>query len=221
MDIKNIIDVVFHIGDFLKEYAQTQSIVCYAIAAFIIFFETGFVVIPFLPGDSLIFTAGTLAATGSFNIWLIILILGLAAIVGDTTNYFIGRYLGLKLFTKEKSFFFNKKYLIHTQNFYERHGRKTIIIARFVPIVRSFAPFVAGIGKMKYGRFVTYNIVGGFGWVIVLGLLGFLFGNLPLIRDHFSLVLSLIIIISALPVFVGIARGLINKGKSAQIKMDS
>jgi len=211
----NIFYIVFHIGDFLQEFARTQTVLCYVIMACIIFFETGFVVTPFLPGDSMIFVAGALAAVpGAFKIQLLVLILGLAAICGDTSNYFIGRFLGERLFRNENSKIFKRKYLVRTEEFYKRHGRKTIIIARYVPIVRTFSPFVAGLGKMPYGRFITYSMLGGFAWVFIISMLGYLFGNLPFIKDNLSLVLVLIIVVSVMPAVIAAAKPVLAKRKN-------
>jgi membrane-associated protein len=213
MDGKSIFDIIFNIGVYLETFVRSYGILCYVIICIIIFCETGLVVTPFLPGDSLLFAIGALAARGVMPLELSIIIIGLAAVAGDSANYVIGKYLGKKLFSKEKSFFFNKKHLIKTENFYEKHGRKTIIIARFIPVIRTFAPFVAGIGKMKYNRFFTYNVVGGFGWVLVFCLGGFFFGNIPFIKDHFSLVLAIIIVISVMPAVVAVLKSVFSKKK--------
>jgi membrane-associated protein len=165
----------------------------------IIFLETGLVVTPFLPGDSLLFAAGTFAALGALDMMWLFVILSMAAIAGDTVNYWIGAYVGPKVFHKEKVRFLNREYLDRTHQFYEKYGGKTIIIARFVPIIRTFAPFVAGIGSMTYWRFISYNVIGGVAWIIICTLAGYLFGNLPIVRENFSLVILAIIIISILP----------------------
>jgi membrane-associated protein len=209
----NIFYIIFHIGDFLQEFAKTQTVLCYIIMACIIFFETGFVVTPFLPGDSMLFVAGAIAAKGAFQLELIVLILGLAAITGDTSNYFIGRFLGEKMFKNENSKIFKRKYLVRTEDFYKKHGRKTIILARYVPIVRTFSPFVAGLGKMGYGRFITFSLIGGFAWVFIISMLGYLFGNLPIIRDNLTLVLFLIIVVSVLPAIVAVIKSFFKKKK--------
>jgi membrane-associated protein len=207
----NIFYIIFHIGEFLEEFARTQTVTCYIIMACIIFFETGFVVTPFLPGDSMIFVAGALAAIpGAFKIQLIVLILGLAAICGDTSNYFIGRFIGQRLFKNEKSKIFNRKYLTRTEEFYKKHGIKTIIIARYVPIVRTFSPFVAGMGKMPYGRFISFSMIGGFAWVFIMSMLGYLLGGV-IGEKNFSWVMLVIIIISVSPVIIAALKSLLTK----------
>jgi membrane-associated protein len=197
--ITQLIDFILHIDKHLGEIIQQYRMWSYLILFVIIFAETGFVFTPFLPGDSLIFAAGTFAAIGAFNITILIVVLSVAAIAGDTVNYWIGHYIGPKIFNKEKVLFLKKEHLIKTHNFYERHGGKTIIIARFIPIIRTFAPFVAGIGSMTYFRFIIYNIAGGIGWVLLFVFAGYYFGNLPFVKNNFSLVIFAIIIISVLP----------------------
>jgi membrane-associated protein len=157
------------------------------------------VVTPVLPGDSLLFAVGTFAALGSLDLTTVMLSLSVAAVAGDTVNYWIGNLVGPKVFTQEKSRFFKKEYLERTHQFYEKYGGKTIIIARFVPIIRTFAPFVAGIGSMTYVRFIAYNVVGGVGWIMSLVLAGYFFGNVPIVKSNFSLVILAIIIISVMP----------------------
>jgi membrane-associated protein len=160
------------------------------------------VVFPFLPGDSLLFAGGTFAALGSLDVWWLIIFLSIAAIAGDTVNYWIGHTVGPRVFSQEKSRFFNKKHLYRTHQFYEKYGGKTIIIARFIPIIRTFAPFVAGIGSMTYGRFIIYNISGGISWVLIFVFGGYFFGNIPFIRQHFSLVIVAIVFLSVLPAII-------------------
>ena len=172
----------------------------------IIFCETGVVVLPFLPGDSLLFAIGAFAARGSFDFWTISITLLVAAIIGDSLNYTIGKYVGPKVFHKADSKFFNKGHLLKAQAFYEKYGAKTIIIARFIPIVRTFAPFVAGIGEMTYKKFMTYNIVGAVAWIFIFIPLGYFFGNLPFIQSNFKLVMIAIIIISILPPIIEFIR---------------
>jgi membrane-associated protein len=198
--INKIIDIALHLDRYLSAIIQQYGLWTYVILFVVIFIETGFVVMPFLPGDSLLFAAGTFAALKAFKVGWLILVLAAAAIIGDTVNYWIGHYVGPKVFNKEKARFFKKEHLDRTHAFYEKHGGKTIIIARFVPIIRSFAPFVAGIGRMSYGRFIAYNVIGGVGWVVLLVGAGYFFGNIPLVRKNFSLAILAIIAISTVPV---------------------
>jgi membrane-associated protein len=220
--IKHFIDIFLHLDKHLNEVIQSYGLWTYLILFLIIFCETGLVVTPILPGDSLLFAAGALAAIdGSpLNVWLLFLLLSVAAILGDTVNYWLGAKLGPKVFAQEKSRFFKKEYLIRTQKFYERYGAKTIIIARFVPIVRTFAPFVAGIGSMNYARFITYNIVGGIFWVGICLAAGYLFGNIPIVKKNFSVVILAVIFISILPAIIEIIRSRINKKKGNEAVAD-
>jgi membrane-associated protein len=199
MLLKGFIDLVLHMDQYLGLITRTYGFWTYGILFLIIFCETGLVVTPFLPGDSLLFAAGTLAAMGSLDVIYLVLFLSVAAIVGDTLNYWIGYAAGPKVFTKEKSRFLNKKHLERTHHFYERYGGKTIILARFIPIIRTFAPFVAGIGHMSYLRFIAFNVVGGIAWVASFVSAGYFFGNIPLVKQHFSLIIMGIIMISILP----------------------
>ena len=194
-----LIDIFLHVDRHLLELVQTHGLWSYAILFTVVFLETGLVVTPFLPGDSLLFAAGSLAAAGAFDVVVLLLVLTAAAILGDTMNYWIGRLVGARVFT-EGSRFFKQQHLLRTQRFYERHGGKTIILARFLPIVRTFAPFVAGIGHMHYVRFCAYNALGAVLWVWGFGLLGYLFGNLPMVKKNFTLVILAIIVISVLPI---------------------
>jgi membrane-associated protein len=166
----------------------------------IIFCETGLVVAPFLPGDTLIFAAGTFAAIGALNIWVLYVILVLAAIFGDTVNYWIGSFIGPRVF-HEKSKFFKKEYVNRTQKFFEKYGSMTIILARFVPVIRTFAPFLAGVGKMKYWKFLAYNVLGAILWVALYAFGGYYFGNIQFIKDNFSLAILIIFVLSFIPVF--------------------
>lgn len=204
----NLWDVLRHLDQHLAAWSQLMGGWLYLVLFLIVFAETGLVVTPFLPGDSLMFAVGALCAVegSALHVALIIPLLLVAAVVGDAVNYAIGRKLGPKVFTAEKSFLLNKKHLVRTQEFYERYGGKTIIIARFVPIVRTFAPFVAGIGNMRYSRFFMFNVVGALLWVIGLVLLGYAFGNLPIIKKNFSLVIFAIIGLSILPAVIEILR---------------
>jgi membrane-associated protein len=197
--IKSLFDILLHLDKHLDLIIRNYGLWTYGILFLIIFLETGLVVTPFLPGDSLLFAGGTFAALGSLDMKLLVIFLSIAAIAGDTANYWIGHAAGPKVFTKEKSRLFKKEYLLRTHQFYEKYGGKTIIIARFVPIIRTFAPFVAGIGSMTYGRFIAYNIIGGVGWVLILVLIGYFFGNIPFIKHNFSFAIFLIIFLSILP----------------------
>jgi len=197
--LKTLLDIFLHIDKHLSELIQNYGLWTYLILFTIIFLETGLVVTPFLPGDSLLFAAGTFAALGALDLMWLFVLLSIAAIVGDTVNYWIGAYVGPKVFHKEKVRFLNKEYLDRTHQFYEKYGGKTIIIARFVPIIRTFAPFVAGIGSMTYWRFISYNVIGGIAWIVLCTLAGYFFGNLPIVKENFSLVILAIIIISILP----------------------
>ena len=197
------IDIVLHLDKHLAMLVQQYGQWIYVILFVIIFSETGFVVTPFLPGDSLLFVAGALAAVGGMDLGVLMAVLMAAAILGNTLNYQIGRYLGPKVFHWEQSRFFNKAALEKTHAFYEKHGGKTLVISRFLPLFRTFAPFVAGIGAMSYGKFGFFNLVGGVGWVGSLTLAGYWFGNLPWIQQNLTLVILAIIAISLLPVFVG------------------
>jgi len=198
--IAKIIDFALHLDRHLSAIIQQYGAWTYGILFAVIFIETGFVIMPFLPGDSLLFAAGTFAALKALNIIWVIALLAAAAVLGDTVNYWVGHYVGPRVFYKEKSRVFKKEYLDRTHAFFEKYGGKTIIIARFVPIVRSFAPLVAGIGRMSYGKFIAYNVVGGIGWVVLLTGAGYFFGNIPLVRKNFSLAILAIIIISTIPV---------------------
>jgi membrane-associated protein len=191
----------------------------YAILFLIVFCETGFVITPFLPGDSLLFAVGSLAAIGALDPWFTIILLIVAAFAGDTVNYWIGHYIGPKIFHKEKVRFLNKEYLERTHRFYEKHGGKTIIIARFLPIIRTFAPFVAGIGSMTYPRFMVYNLAGGVLWVLLFVFAGYFFGNMPLIKQNFSIVIIALVLIPGIPALVEFVRHFIerrNKSKNPQ-----
>jgi len=200
------INFILHIDQYLSIIIQTYNIWTYAILSLIIFLETGLVATPFLPGDSLLFAAGSFAALGALDIIILLTMLSISAIIGDSVNYSIGRYIGPKVFKSESSIFLNKKYLLRTQEFYDKHGKKTIFLARFVPIIRTFAPFIAGIGKMEYTTFLKFNIVGGIAWVSLFLLGGYFFGNLSIVQENFSIVILAIIIISFIPIFIEIFR---------------
>jgi membrane-associated protein len=225
--IKSLIDHFLHLDAQLGEVIQNYGVWTYTILFLIVFCETGLVVTPFLPGDSLLFAAGAFAARGDLNVLLLFATLCVAAIVGDTVNYWIGHYIGPKIFHKENVRFLNKKHLERTHGFYERYGGKTIIIARFIPIIRTFAPFVAGIGSMSYWRFIAYNIIGGLLWVSVCVFGGYFFGNLEIVKRNFSLVMLAIVLISLLPIIIEFARqrfgprkGPDTDGASKNIKSD-
>ncbi|MCA0446142.1 MAG: DedA family protein [Bacteroidetes bacterium] len=197
--IQYLIDLVLHLDVHLNELILMFGLWTYAILFLIIFAETGLVVTPFLPGDSLLFALGALAAGGAFHLETLMILLTLASIAGDTTNYSIGNYLGPKVFHFENSRFFNKEYLMKTHGFYEKHGGKTIILAKFLPIFRTFAPFVAGIGSMTYPKFIMFNVIGGLIWINGFLVLGFFFGNIPFVKENFGIVILAIIFISILP----------------------
>jgi membrane-associated protein len=196
--ITGIISFILHIDVHLGEIITQYGTLSYAILFGIIFAETGFVFTPFLPGDSLIFAAGAFAALGSFKVVLLFLLLWAAAFLGDTVNYWIGYFFGQKLIDNPR-IPIKQEHIDKTQAFYAKHGGKTIFLARFVPIVRTFAPFVAGIGKMKYSYFITYNLVGGFVWVFIFTFAGYYFGNISFVRENFSLVVIAIVFLSILP----------------------
>ena len=199
--ISYLIDLFLHLDKHLSQIIQNYGVWTYLLLFLVIFMETGFVVTPFLPGDSLLFAAGTFASPAlgsSLNIFLLWALLCTAAILGDTINYWIGHFIGPKAFSGEVRFL-KVEYLDRTHEFYEKHGGKTIIIARFIPIIRTFAPFVAGIGAMNYGRFITYNVMGGVAWVTIFTFGGYYFGNLPFVKENFSLVVIAIIFISVVP----------------------
>lgn len=200
-----LIDLFLHLDKHLSAVIQTYGAWTYGLLFCVFFVETGVVVMPFLPGDSLLFAAGTFAATGSFSLPKLMGLLFLAVVLGDNTNYWIGRQIGPRVFT-DKVRFLNKKYLDRTHAFYERHGGKTVFLARFIPIVRTFAPFVAGIGAMNYGRFLLYDLFGGLTWTAGFTLAGYFFGNLPVVKENFSLAIMAIILISVTPMFVEFLR---------------
>ena len=197
--LSGFVDVILHLDLHLRELAQTYGAWVYAFLFLIVFLETGVVVTPFLPGDSLLFVAGTIAAAGELNVHVLVLILVAAAIAGDSLNYAIGRYLGPRVFRFEDSRFFKRAHVDRTHAFFERHGGKAIIIARFVPIIRTYAPFVAGIGAMNYRRFLMFNVSGAVLWVVLLTYAGFFFGNLPLVRNNLTAVILGIIVLSVMP----------------------
>src|SRR4030067_33965 len=196
--ISFVVDFILHLDKHLSTIIQNYGTWTYLLLFLIIFLETGLVVTPFLPGDSLLFAAGTFAALGALNVGVLFLLLSVAAILGDTVNYWIGHYIGPRAFSGNIRFL-KKEYLDRTHEFYERHGGKTIILARFIPIIRTFAPFVAGVGAMTYPRFIAYNVIGGVLWVTIFTFGGYYFGNLTFVKENFTLVILAIIFISVLP----------------------
>ena len=197
--LTNLIDLFLHLDEYLAKIILDYGAWTYGILFTVIFVETGLVVMPILPGDSLLFAAGTFAALGSLNIWGVMGLLIVAAVLGDAVNYSIGHYLGERAYNIK---WIKREYFDKTHAFFEKHGGKAIFLARFVPIVRTFAPFVAGIGKMSYSYFATYNIVGGISWVVIFTLLGYFFGNLEFVQKNFELVIIAIILISVVPMIV-------------------
>ncbi len=216
---QQLLDFIFHIDRHLFDLWPLYGMWIYAILFTIVFCETGLVVTPFLPGDSLLFAVGSLAvAIPALRLEIAIPLLIAAALTGDNVNYWIGRTLGPKVFHKEKSLFLNKEYLDRTQRFYEKHGGKAIIIARFLPIIRTFAPFVAGIGKMKYARFLLFSIFGAGIWVFLFTLAGYFFGNVPIIKQNFSLVIVALVLIPGIPAVVEFIRHLVRRTKKQKIE---
>jgi len=202
----NIVDFILHIDVHLSELIADFGLWIYVILFLVITGETGLVIAPILPGDSLLFAAGTFAARGDLNVWALFFSLTVAAVIGDALNYAVGRYLGPKLFRKEGSRFLKKENLDRTHDFFERYGPATIIIARFLPIVRTFAPFVAGMGRMGYPRFLTYNVIGGIGWVALFTFAGYFFANIPFVENHFPLVILAIVLVSLVPTTAEVIR---------------
>lgn len=200
--ITQFIDIFLHLDKYLSAIIQSYGYITYFILFAIIFCETGLVVLPFLPGDSLLFAAGAFAAKGDMNLGLLFTILCIAAIAGDSVNYEIGSFIGPKIAKQEKTRFLNKAHVERTHQFYEKYGAKTIIIARFIPIIRTFAPFVAGIGDMGYKKFLHYNVIGGVSWISICLFGGYLFGNIPLVKQHFTMVILAIVVISILPAII-------------------
>ncbi len=199
-----IIDYILHLDRHLNVVLESVGMWSYLLFFAIIFAETGLVVTPFLPGDSLVFTLGTLAATGSLNIGWLFVILSAAAILGDSANYAVGKYFGSIILRKQGAWFLKKEHIERTHRFYEKYGSKTIVLARFVPVVRTFAPFVAGVGRMSYAHFLTYNVIGGLLWITLFVFGGYFFGNIPVVKKNFGLVIIVIIILSILPAVIEI-----------------
>lgn len=201
-----LVNFILHIGDHLQELVNNYGNWIYAILFAIVFCETGLVVLPFLPGDSMLFAAGTIAAVGDMNIFVLVGLLIVAAVLGDFVNFEIGKHFGQKLFSNPNSKIFKQSYLQKTHDYYEKYGGRTIIIARFIPIVRTFAPFVGGMGNMNYAQFARYNIVGAVLWVVSFTTLGYFFGQLPFVKEHFSWIMIAIIVFSVVPMIVEIIR---------------
>lgn len=204
--IQHWLDFLIHIDVHLSALLQAYGAWTYGILFAIVFCETGLVITPFLPGDSLLFAAGAFAAQGALHPWILFWLLSAAAVLGDTANYWIGLRVGPEIFHAERLWFLKQDHLLRTERFYERHGGKTIVLARFMPIIRTFAPFVAGIGRMRYARFVAYNVGGGVAWVALFVFGGYYFGNLPVVQRHFSLVIAGIILLSILPGLIEFVR---------------
>lgn len=210
--VRFLIDFIIHIDVHLGQIISAYGLVTYLILFLIIFMETGLVFTPFLPGDSLLFAAGAFAALGSLNVWILFSLMLAAAIIGDTANYWIGHYFGKKIVDHPK-IPIDEGHIIETQKFFHKHGGKTIILARFMPFIRTFAPFVAGISRMKYDRFISYNIVGGLLWVTIGVFSGYFFGNLEFVKKNFSLVIIGVILISLVPIIIEIITHRIKKEK--------
>jgi membrane-associated protein len=200
--ILKFFDVLLHLDKYINVVIQDYGQWTYLILFLIVFCETGLVVTPFLPGDSLLFVSGAFAALGSLNLVWVLMLLSAAAILGDTINYWVGNYIGPKVFQMQNSRIFKKEYLDRTHQFYEKYGPITIVIGRFVPIIRTFAPFLAGVGSMTYGKFLIYNVVGGLLWIFSFTLGGYFFGNLPFVKKNFTFVIFVIIIISVMPTVI-------------------
>ena len=210
--LTSLVDFIIHIDVHLGQIISTYGLLTYAILFFIIFMETGLVFTPFLPGDSLLFAAGAFAALNSLHIGLLLLILSIAAVLGDTANYWIGHFFGKKIVAHPK-IPIDEEHIKETKKFFDKYGGKTIIIARFMPFIRTFAPFVAGVGKMSYGQFFSYNVIGGILWVFIATLAGYFFGNLKFVRENFSLVIIGVVLISLIPIIVEILRKKLKRNK--------
>jgi membrane-associated protein len=208
--VSKFIDIFLHLDKYLNYVIDSFGLWSYAIFFVVIFAETGFVVTPFLPGDSLLFVIGTFAAAGSLKIVWVFVVLAAAAVLGDSVNYAIGKYFGKVILKHEGRFFIKKEHIERTYRFYEKYGAKTIVLARFVPIVRTFAPFVAGIGNMNYSKFIAYNVIGGLAWVALCVFSGYWFGNIPIVKKNFELVIIGIIFVSILPIILHVWQ---NRGK--------
>jgi membrane-associated protein len=215
MDAASLIDIFLHLDKHLVNVVENYGVWVYALLFAIIFVETGLVVMPFLPGDSLLFVAGTIAAVGGLDLRLLLILLTVAAVLGDAVNYSVGRHIGPKVFGWENSRFFNRAAFDRTHAFYEKHGGITIIVARFMPFIRTFAPFVAGVAQMTYARFALFNVVGGLLWVVSLSTLGYLLGNTPWVKENFEWVTLAMIIIPGLPAVFEVLRHTLFKRRAA------
>lgn len=215
--IGNLINIFLHLDTYLGILIENYGVVTYVILFFVIFMETGFVVTPFLPGDSILFATGAFAAMGSLNVMLAFIVLFAAAVAGDTINYWIGYFIGDKALERDTKIV-KKKYIDRTKEFYKKYGGITIVLARFVPIVRTFAPFVAGVGVMKYSRFIIFNILGGFLWTLLFIFSGYFFGNIPFVKNNFEIVILVIILISIVPMIIEFIKSRLNKDKSDDIQ---
>jgi membrane-associated protein len=218
--VQFLLDFVLHIDRHLQGLCTQYGLWVYAILFVIVFCETGLVVTPILPGDSLLFAVGSMAAIGALDLTWVILVLIAAAILGDSVNYSIGNYVGPKVFHEEHGRFLNKEYLHRTHAFYEKHGGKTIIIARFLPIIRTFAPFVAGIGSMTYPRFLFFNVFGGVLWVLIFVMAGYWFGNIPVVKKNFSLVIIALVLIPGIPATVEFIRMQVARRKAKSVPLE-
>lgn len=213
MDIIHfLLDFILHLDKHLTDIVNQYGTLTYAILFLIVFVETGLIIMPLLPGDSLLFAAGALAAaSGVLNIWILIPLLIIAALLGDNVNYFVGKFLGTTIKKRERILFFKKEYVEQTEEYYAKYGGKTVIIARFIPIVRTIAPFVAGAGSMAYSKYITYCVLGAILWVVGVSFIGYFFGNMPIVKQNFEIVIFGIIGVSVLPIIYGIAKNSMTK----------
>ncbi len=213
MDIIHfLLDFILHLDKHLTDIVNQYGTLTYAILFLIVFVETGLIIMPLLPGDSLLFAAGALAAaSGVLNIWILIPLLIIAALLGDNVNYFVGKFLGTTIKKRERILFFKKEYVEQTEEYYAKYGGKTVIIARFIPIVRTIAPFVAGAGSMAYSKYITYCVLGAILWVVGVSFIGYFFGNMPIVKQNFKIVIFGIIGVSVLPIIYGIAKNSMTK----------